>query len=267
MNRRKFGFTLIELLVVIAIIAILAAILFPVFAQAREKARSISCLSNLKQMGLATMMYAQDYDETFYQLPWHQNPNDTGCPPNPNAPCPTVWWSDLLMPYIKNQGIFSCPSNSDPLFSTWGYTAPTYRVTYGLSDFIFDENNDQGGPYTLARLQKPAELAIISDDRYGWNWHTCQPNGNGGYAFYWDWSDPLSIWAGYGDFKGNSRNPRHFNGQNFAYADGHAKFGVLSVPAPDAGQGFVNGLYYGAFRSARVFDPDYSDKNCSMPTG
>ncbi len=266
MKRGNSAFTLIELLVVIAIIAILAAILFPVFAQARERARSISCLSNLQQQGLAITMYVQDYDETFFQLPWHQATTDTGCEPNSNAACPTVFWSDLLMPYIKNQGIFSCPSNSDILYSTWGYVSPTYRVTYGLSDFTFNENEDQGGPTTLAAMATPSDIALISDDRYAWNWHTCQPNNSGGYAFYWDASDPSSIWAGYGDFKGNSNNPRHFNGQNFTYADGHSKFGVLSTPAPQDGT-TSSGLYYGAYRSAKVYSQNYSDAACTVPTG
>jgi len=83
-GRTHRGFTLIELLVVIAIIAILAAILFPVFAQAREKARTISCLSNTKQIGLACMMYVQDYDETFFSQPWPGN-----CPMSE-----TGYWTD-----------------------------------------------------------------------------------------------------------------------------------------------------------------------------
>src|SRR5579875_1263967 len=99
MTRR--GFTLIELLVVIAIIAILAAILFPVFAQAREKARQISCLSNLKQIGTGISMYVQDYDETFFQLPY------TTDPPHLTA------WSDLVQPYIKNTAVFTCPDTAD----------------------------------------------------------------------------------------------------------------------------------------------------------
>jgi prepilin-type N-terminal cleavage/methylation domain-containing protein len=100
--RRRHGFTLIELLVVIAIIAILAAILFPVFAQAREKARQSACLSNMKQVGTALMMYAQDYDET---LPVQENQ------------VPKFWLDTAatnycrgILPYAKNKQIFICPS-------------------------------------------------------------------------------------------------------------------------------------------------------------
>jgi prepilin-type N-terminal cleavage/methylation domain-containing protein/prepilin-type processing-associated H-X9-DG protein len=96
------GFTLIELLVVIAIIAILAAILFPVFARAREKARSAACQSNLKQIALAVLMYVQDYDERFPKI-WHHN-----CPGSP-APNPANW-KDVCVPYIKNAQLWACPS-------------------------------------------------------------------------------------------------------------------------------------------------------------
>src|SRR5471030_3165545 len=93
-NRNRSAFTLIELLVVIAIIAILAAILFPVFAQAREKARQASCLSNMKQIGLATMMYIQDYDETF-PLVYFAYPNGID---GKNY----TGWQIVVSPYIKN---------------------------------------------------------------------------------------------------------------------------------------------------------------------
>jgi prepilin-type N-terminal cleavage/methylation domain-containing protein/prepilin-type processing-associated H-X9-DG protein len=103
------AFTLIELLVVIAIIAILAAILFPVFAQARDKARQAACLSNQRQIGLAAMQYTQDYDETMPHLYYVKN--------SPSS----VHWMDMLQPYVKSEDIFSCPSRrgvNDP--DNWG---------------------------------------------------------------------------------------------------------------------------------------------------
>ncbi|HLI47735.1 MAG TPA: DUF1559 domain-containing protein [Chthonomonas sp.] len=111
------GFTLIELLVVIAIIAILAAILFPVFAQAREKARAISCLSNLKQIGLATGMYVQDYDEYFYPHRWNSGPDSNPFLQDPvgnatitGAARNKTFWISLLYPYAKNYDLWKCPS-------------------------------------------------------------------------------------------------------------------------------------------------------------
>lgn len=103
-RRARSGFTLIELLVVIAIIAILAAILFPVFAQAREKARQTACLSNTRQMGTALMLYAQDYDET---LPIENYGVWNGFSAN-DARSPK--WMDMLYPYVKNAQVFTCPN-------------------------------------------------------------------------------------------------------------------------------------------------------------
>src|SRR5580658_4337487 len=97
------AFTLIELLVVIAIIAILAAILFPVFAQAREEARKTTCLSNVKQLNLGVQMYIQDYDETIPLLDG-SNPGDNGSH--------VVVWQDTVQPYIKNYGVVFCPDNA-----------------------------------------------------------------------------------------------------------------------------------------------------------
>jgi prepilin-type N-terminal cleavage/methylation domain-containing protein/prepilin-type processing-associated H-X9-DG protein len=101
--RRRAGFTLIELLVVIAIIAILAAILFPVFAQAREAARATACLSNSKQLGTAQLMYSQDYDETI--IPWETATDSLGT----QAQLANVW-TVLMQPYIKNNQVLFCPS-------------------------------------------------------------------------------------------------------------------------------------------------------------
>jgi prepilin-type N-terminal cleavage/methylation domain-containing protein len=114
MLRQRSAFTLIELLVVIAIIAILAAILFPVFAQAREKARQTSCLSNMKQMGLALMQYSQDYDEMFVLATNEVNPDD---PTKQPATLYDVTWIRTIQPYIKNHQLFVCPStrvNNEP---------------------------------------------------------------------------------------------------------------------------------------------------------
>src|SRR6266496_4052376 len=111
---RRTGFTLIELLVVIAIIAILAAILFPVFAQARDKARQATCLSNLKQVGLGLAMYNQDYDEKMPSVcswgkAWNHGSAATLCPPLEKAKVP-AYFQDFLVPYVKNEGIWYCPS-------------------------------------------------------------------------------------------------------------------------------------------------------------
>jgi prepilin-type N-terminal cleavage/methylation domain-containing protein/prepilin-type processing-associated H-X9-DG protein len=121
---RRLGFTLIELLVVIAIIAILAAILFPVFARAREKARQTACTSNLKQLSLGVLMYVQDYDEMF--------------PPNYSYAIPGVelrWWEDLIQPYVKNWQLTICPSST---IYTYTYCRPPegpnpLQFTYGAN--------------------------------------------------------------------------------------------------------------------------------------
>jgi prepilin-type N-terminal cleavage/methylation domain-containing protein/prepilin-type processing-associated H-X9-DG protein len=124
-QRRSNAFTLIELLVVIAIIAILAAILFPVFAQAREKARQTSCISNFKQQMTAVLMYSQDYDEGYPLLQW-LNTYDAN-PANPDKVL-----HQLLEPYIKNEQVFDCPSDPNGLEARWSGGVPVNpnSVTY-----------------------------------------------------------------------------------------------------------------------------------------
>ncbi len=151
---KERGFTLIELLVVIAIIAILAAILFPVFARAREKARQSSCLSNVKQLGLGMMMYAQDYDDC---LPLNQRTYAAG-----------GYWYERVAPYLKNEGILHCPSLLGAGFNPTG-ADHTY-----ISDYTCNHNiyySGYGGPLTiLAKLDRPAQLMLLCDNVEGWDY-------------------------------------------------------------------------------------------------
>src|SRR5437870_12469206 len=130
MKRR--GFTLIELLVVIAIIAILAAILFPVFAQAREKARGASCLSNMKQTATAILMYSEDYDET--QV--HSQDWTSFARPDLNGSS----FSGLLQPYVKNRQIFICPSNKrrQQQGLDWNYNVPDDGVHHTSTSYAMN---------------------------------------------------------------------------------------------------------------------------------
>jgi prepilin-type N-terminal cleavage/methylation domain-containing protein/prepilin-type processing-associated H-X9-DG protein len=136
----KRGFTLIELLVVIAIIAILAAILFPVFARAREKARQTSCLSNVKQLMLGVHMYAQDYDEVLPGYRYHNNAPER------------LYWYDVLQPYVKNEQILRCPSEADQM-PGYGWN---YRwISLGwIGDYPITSMGD---------IDRPSETVILSD--------------------------------------------------------------------------------------------------------
>lgn len=206
---KRTGFTLIELLVVIAIIAILAAILFPVFARAREKARQASCSSNLKQLATGVLMYAQDYDENWpcgYRnatseldhvvLDSDGNPRErTGW---------AAWWSSVY-PYVKNRQIYVCPSEGGP--PDYGYNPWVIDRGYNASDF----SNMKMGDVT-----HPAETIILYDA-----WAATRPCGY-----------PLDTVAGgpdcraraAGTFQGKSYGNRHNDGANIAWCDGHVKW-------------------------------------------
>ena len=162
--RRRSGFTLIELLVVIAIIAILAAILFPVFAQAREAARKTQCINNMKQLGTAMNMYAQDYDETLPSIPFSTRGNN----PLYNAGWDYSIWIPLTQPYIKNYGVLACPSGYQQTKTPTG--GQPIKVSYGISEYI--DNSEQGFS-TLAKLASGgtggagvADVVVFSDSSY-----------------------------------------------------------------------------------------------------
>ncbi len=184
-RREKSGFTLIELLVVIAIIAILAAILFPVFARAREKARQTSCLSNVKQLMVAHMMYAQDYDEVLSGS-WH----------GPGAYPGAYQWPDWIEPYLKNEQILRCPSANLEL----GYAINV--AYYGGSGVAGVAANP---PYArpLSAIEDPSGCILILD-------HT------GGFEYGWQY---ISNQSGITYF-----TDRHNGGLNAGFCDGHAKW-------------------------------------------
>ncbi|MDX1934729.1 MAG: DUF1559 domain-containing protein [Capsulimonadales bacterium] len=229
---RNSAFTLIELLVVIAIIAILAAILFPVFAQAREKARQTSCLSNTKQMALGIAMYTQDYDEKtiagFFACPPLNAGDAEDCEKN------ATHWPQRLYPYVKNSNVYLCPSGprvnpSDMTVTTHFAAGPAYALNWHMTD-----------GKSLGAIDRPADLIMLGEtgvnDWFGdgsliraattmnpWhendgntpNWASlrCQQQyrptdeyirSRGQAAWAVDW--------------------RHNDGANFAFSDGHAKW-------------------------------------------
>ena len=209
MTARRNGFTLIELLVVIAIIAILAAILFPVFARAREKARQTSCLSNLKQMGVGLQMYSQDYDE---QLLRYYGTD--------------YIWFEKMMPYVKNQQLFKCPSSA----SGWAvvnitgctiahapesgarargnycsYGMTTIQESYGEWDGIAGTSTlGYGAGWAEAQVQLPAEKIAVCESPC-WRFR-----GLDHYNYF---------------ISGNPSYALHNDGMNAVFADGHAKWG------------------------------------------
>ena len=180
------GFTLIELLVVIAIIAILAAILFPVFARAREKARQSSCLNNVKQWNLALQQYMQDYDET---LPLYYN---FRCPSG------SRYWFEVMMPYVLNRQILKCPSRPE---RSVGYGFNIDQMGYGSS-------TSTGAVVKLATIAKASKTIWLAES-----------SGPGIYPPRWV-SNPSYMWL----YDIYIKEQVHNGGGNLGFVDGHAKW-------------------------------------------
>jgi prepilin-type N-terminal cleavage/methylation domain-containing protein/prepilin-type processing-associated H-X9-DG protein len=208
---QSFAFTLIELLVVIAIIAILAAILFPVFAQAREKARQTACLSNTKQMGTAVLMYVQDNDEQlfFYSSATSPSQSRTGAIVPASQKNAERWWN-LLMPYLKSNGVFACPSDSGP--------TPSADVSGNLTILRSYIACRAAEGLTLAQLDDPVETMVLTDkwdtDSAGAVTDTWIESFNGDFDFDNASSDRTRM------FKAGNR---HQGFANCLMFDGHAK--------------------------------------------
>ncbi|MDX1932464.1 MAG: type II secretion system protein [Capsulimonadales bacterium] len=239
------GFTLIELLVVIAIVAILASILVPVFSQSREKARQTSCASNLRQMGMALLMYSQDYDETFPNAQWI---GPAAFPPN--------WYfgpssRDLLAPYTKNQGIFVCPSDTELANMLVRTTGQPFGLSYQFNGNPLGNGNNiikrvyfgdnSGKPMTQPEgsiaLSRQAEvgkrtspvigarLADVTDPVRNWAFADAWPGVHNG--------EMTSYFAGTRSFMMSDENRPFRRGANIIYVDGHIKFNNVNAAAWD----------------------------------
>lgn len=219
-KKTRRGFTLIELLVVIAIIAILAAILFPVFARARENARRASCQSNLKQIGLGIAQYTQDYDEKL--IPARNNSANGGNV----AP-----WQHLVQPYVKSSQLFKCPSNTNNnnLDNTNVNGIPAYPISYVANAGQTDNTNGTNGARPMADTDS-ASLAAL--DSVATTLLIIERNNGGDDKFY----QAGDISSGVG----NSNVTNHLGTTNFLFADGHVKALKLTATANGTNMWIIN---------------------------
>jgi prepilin-type N-terminal cleavage/methylation domain-containing protein/prepilin-type processing-associated H-X9-DG protein len=220
-SNSRCGFTLIELLVVIAIIALLAAILFPVFARARENARRASCQSNLKQISTAWTMYAQDYDERMVSNSYPDRDNYN----------PIYGHHYVLAPYIKSWQVWICPSAVKKSAGVGKNCDPTYVYqnanlgsgSYGYNPLLGYSSSTGGAPpyylvtFKLSSLEKPAETVTYAETTGLYS--TTQ------ITYPDQWSTPYTTsCGGAGITLGDNHADWHFGGSNVAFTDGHVKW-------------------------------------------
>ena len=231
LKRSKFGFTLIELLVVIAIIAILASILFPVFARAREQARKAACQSNLKQLGLAMMQYVQDFDETYPVAQFDASP--------------TRYWYQVIEPYVKSTQVFVCPTagqirrvdGTDTVQHSGGYgyniggtqLAPTPAPNVRRNGFGYRTSGGNWwtptgtGPLKISTIQEAADTIQMADPSS----NSYQNNGFFAVAYANSSYMPVLHGGRVGPFTSSPQAltvPPLEGGGNYLFADGHVKF-------------------------------------------
>jgi prepilin-type N-terminal cleavage/methylation domain-containing protein/prepilin-type processing-associated H-X9-DG protein len=212
MKQARPGFTLIELLVVIAIIAILAAILFPVFSQAREKARSTSCLSNTRQIGMAITMYADDHDEGYPCT-------CTSAMMGMMMSDPQDWITDI-QPYVKSTAVFRCPSDSSPL---WQNMMTPRTSSYGFNAYFMPVYPPYFGAQ-MASITRPAECVLVSELSDTWMTDSFEPMYWGNPPKVNDSNMMMMEWDMMNNVPLSTAITRHQGGANYVFAEGHAKW-------------------------------------------
>lgn len=208
--RNRHGFTLIELLVVIAIIAILAAILFPVFAKARENARKSSCASNMKQLGLAGMQYLQDYDERYFAV--YDDGSGT-----------RRIWADKIEPYVKNREVFLCPSLPNPGNINTSLQQTRYQMNMhpGVAGCPGLFNEGWNNCPKMAAFAAPSETVLFVEGWSTWYQHYCNRHVGGNTGVRTDTTNGTVYING----QLNERTwPYHSEGLNVVFCDGHVKW-------------------------------------------